>query len=97
MGEIGIAINDTTIYFPKALDGDYVKLRGSNVKRVIVACDDKCKLPPEIREELTPEYWNIPDTHGKELDEVRRVKDLVKGKVSGLLKELAAVEDKIPN
>jgi len=97
MEEIGIDINDTTIYFPKGLDDNYIKSRGSNVERVIVACNDKCELPPEMRADLTPEYWNIPDTHGKLLDEVRRVRDLIKDRVSSLLKELVAVEKGITN
>jgi len=97
MGEIGIDMNDASIYFPKALGSDYVKSRGSNVERVIVACDDKCELPPEIRSDLTLEYWKLPDPHGQSLDEVRRVRDLTKEKVDSLLEELVAVENGTTN
>ena len=92
MAEVGIGINDTEIYFPKALDSDYVRSRGNNVQRVNVACDDKCELTPEIREDLTPEYWKLPDPHEKPLGEVRRVRDLTKDRVVSLLKELVAAE-----
>lgn len=92
MGEVGVDINDIAIYFPKVLDSDYVRSRGSDVQRVIVACDDKCELPPEIRKGLTPEYWKLPDPHEQPLDEVRRVRDLTKERVVSLLEELVAAE-----
>ncbi len=88
MGEVGIDMNDTTIYFPKGLDGDFVKSRGNNIQRVIIACDDKCELPPQIKSDLIPEYWSLPDPHSQPLEEVRRVRDLTRDRVYSLLGEL---------
>ncbi len=87
MLESGIDMSDTTAYFPKGVDSDYIKSRGSNVKRVIMVCDFKCGLPGEISE--TPEYWEVPETRGQSLDDVRKVRDLIGENVRALLKELS--------
>lgn len=90
MGEVGIDMNDTGVYFPKGLNSDFVRSRGNKVERVIVTCDDKCALPPEIRNDLVPEFWKLPA--GQQLEEVRKIRDLARGKVYDLLKELQTGE-----
>lgn len=86
MKEIGIEMNGPSGYFPKGLNSEYVRKRGNKVERVIVACDDRCELPPEIRSDLVPEYWKLPA--GKQLEETRRVRDSARRKVYDLLKEM---------
>ncbi len=86
MKEIGIDMSDSEVYFPKGLNDDYLRKRGNKVERVIIACDDKCQLPPEIRSNLVPEYWKLPA--GKRLEEVRKVRDSARRRVYDLLKEL---------
>ena len=48
MGEIGIDMDNSEVYFPKGLNEEFVASRGKNVKRVIVACDDQCELPKDF-------------------------------------------------
>jgi len=88
MGEVRIDMNDISVYFPKRLDGDFIRLRGNKVQRVIVVCDDTCELPPEIRGDLVPEHWKLPVTK-QQLEEVRGIRDLARIRVYDLLKELA--------
>ena len=87
MKEIGIDMSDTSVYYPKGIDNDFVRSKGKGVQRVIVACHDRCELPPEMN--LSPEYWNLPDPHGQPLEKVRGIRDLTKATVAGLIEELA--------
>ncbi len=88
MGEIGIDMGDTEIYFPKGLVSDYVRSRGRDIQRVIVVCDDKGNLPPEIDRDLKIEYWDLPDPHEQSLNQVREVRDLTWPRVMNLLEVL---------
>ena len=47
MREVGIDLTDPKVYFPKGMDSDFIRERQANIKRVIVACDDNCILPPK--------------------------------------------------
>lgn len=87
MGEIGIDLTDPKVYFPKGMDSDFIRERQANIRRVIVACDDTCELPPEVK--AIPEHWNLPDPHGQSIDKVREVRDLTRERVNDLLDELA--------
>jgi len=86
MQEIGIDMSDAGIYFPKGLDSGFIKARERDIKRMIVACDESCWLPD--RKDMAPEYWDLPDPHGRPIETVREVRDRVQEKVYGLLGEL---------
>lgn len=87
MATIGIPLDDRAVYFPKGLDE--VRSKGKDVRRIIVACDDTCTLPPEIDRHLQPEYWSLPDPHGRPVAEVYRIRDMTQRKVGTLLRELS--------
>lgn len=78
MKEIGI---DLTEAFPKPLTDDVV--RASDVV-ITMGCGDACPLYPGKR------YldWDLDDPAELELEQVRRVRDEIRTRVEGLLKEL---------
>lgn len=78
MKEIGI---DLTQEFPKPLTDDVV--RASDVV-ITMGCGDACPLYPGKR------YldWDLDDPAELELEQVRRVRDEIRTRVEGLLKEL---------
>lgn len=78
MKEIGI---DLTEEFPKPLTDDVV--RASDVV-ITMGCGDACPLYPGKR------YldWDLDDPAELELEQVRRVRDEIRTRVEGLLKEL---------
>lgn len=86
MGEVGIDMSDTGVYFPKGMDSEHITARASNIGRVIVACDDTCMLPPQVQ--AIPKHWNLPDPHGQPLERVREIRELTREKVLSLLQEL---------
>lgn len=86
MKEEGIDLTDQTTYFPKGVDHALVTKSLGQIKRVIVACDDTCLLPPIVH--ATPEHWNLPDPYKQPINVVRRIRDLTKGKVITLLEQL---------
>ncbi len=51
---------------------------------VTMGCEEACPAVPakKIIE------WEIPDPKGKSIDEIRRIRDLIKGEVTGFLKEI---------
>ncbi|MBI5553346.1 MAG: arsenate reductase ArsC [Candidatus Diapherotrites archaeon] len=81
MKEAGIEMNPAD-YFPKGLD-TLLQTQGKNIERIIVACDDKCEIFPGIK----PEHWNLPDPHQKPLEEVKKIRELIRRKVLELIKE----------
>lgn len=78
MKEVGI---DLTEEFPKPLTDDVV--RASDVV-ITMGCGDACPLYPGKR------YldWDLDDPAELELEQVRRVRDEIRTRVEGLLKEL---------
>lgn len=88
LSEIGIEIDEAR-YFPKGLDSDFIKQWGPSIRRIVIACDDTCTLPPEIQPNVPIESWQLPDPHGQPIEVVRRVRDLAMDRVSRLLEELA--------
>ena len=86
MGEVGIDMSDTSVYFPKGMDSEHITTRVNNIGRVIVACDDTCMLPPRVQ--AIPEHWNLPDPHRQPIERVREIRELTREKVLGLLQEV---------
>lgn len=89
MSEIGITM-DPTRHFPKGLQSDFIREKGASIKRVVIACDDDCILPPEIPPDIPKESWKLPDPHQQPIEVVREVRDLAQDRVSQLLKELVS-------
>lgn len=78
MREIGL---DVSKEFPKPLTDEYV--RAADVV-VTMGCGDACPVYPGKR------YldWDLPDPAGKDLDEVRPIRDEIDRRVQGLLDQL---------
>lgn len=78
MQEIGIDLSQA---FPKPLTTDAVE--GADVV-ITMGCGDACPVFPGKR------YldWELPDPHGKPLEEVRPIRDAIDVRVRGLLAEL---------
>src|SRR4030042_3872655 len=51
---------------------------------VTMGCEETC--PAVLAEKIIE--WQIPDPKGKPIDELRRIRDLIEGKVRTLLKEM---------
>ena len=79
MAEVGLDISKE---LPKALTDDAV--RASDVV-VTMGCGDACPIYPGKR------YldWDLPDPTGRSVEEVRRIRDEIDGRVKALLAELA--------
>ena len=78
MAEIGIDIAGER---PKILQADAV--RASDVV-ITMGCGDACPVFPGIRYE----DWDLEDPAGKPLEEVRRIRDEIDGRVRRLVEEL---------
>lgn len=78
MAEVGI---DITGEFPKPWTDEVV--RAADVV-VTMGCGDACPVFPGKRYE----DWSLADPHGQGLDDVRAIRDEVRGRVAGLLAEL---------
>ncbi len=80
MGELGIDVSDQT---PKRLTDELA--RWADVV-VTMGCGDQCPYVPGKR------YvdWELEDPHGRSLDDVRRIRDDIAGRVDGLVGELDA-------
>lgn len=80
MREIGIDLDDE---FPKPLTDEAVM--AAEVV-VTMGCGDACPVYPGKR------YldWELPDPSGKPLEEVRRIRDEISGRVEALIDELTA-------
>jgi arsenate reductase (thioredoxin) len=79
MAEIGL---DITHEFPKPLTSDKVQ-----VADVVIAmgCGDACPIYPGKRYE----DWDLPDPAGLTVEEVRPIRDEIRGRVQALLADLA--------
>ena len=80
MAEIGIDIAGER---PKLLQADAV--RASDVV-ITMGCGDACPVFPGIRYE----DWELEDPAGKPVEEVRRIRDEIDGRVRRLVDELEA-------
>ena len=78
MAELGIDLSDRR---PRRLEDDTV--RASDVV-ITMGCDDACPVFPGIRYE----DWDVPDPSGKDLEEVRAIRDEIGRRVRGLAAEL---------
>ncbi len=81
MAEVGV---DLSKEFPKPLTDEAV--RAADVV-ITMGCGDACPIYPGKR------YldWDLPDPSGKQLEEVRPIRDELDRKVKGLLAELVPV------
>jgi arsenate reductase (thioredoxin) len=75
--EVGI---DATDHVPHRLDGDDVQWADV----VVATCDDACPVLPGKR------YvnWQLPDPKGRQLDEVRELRDEIESRVEQLVTDL---------
>jgi arsenate reductase len=78
MGEVGI---DLSQGFPKPLTGE--ALEAADVV-VTMGCGDSCPVYPG---KLYLD-WDLPDPAGRSVDEVRPIRDEIRGRVQGLLRSL---------
>jgi arsenate reductase (thioredoxin) len=78
LAEVGV---DVSREFPKPLTDEVVRAADAVVT---MGCGDACPVYPGKRYE----DWTIDDPEGKELDEVRRIRDEIDGRVRQLLTEL---------
>ena len=82
MTELGI---DLTQEFPKPLTDEFVS--AADVV-ITMGCGDACPIYPGKRYE----DWELDDPAGKDLDEVRRIRDEIDGRVQHLLESLVPSE-----
>jgi protein-tyrosine-phosphatase len=78
MAEVGV---DISAELPKLLEADAV--RAADVV-VTMGCGDECPFFPGKRYE----DWELDDPAGKPLDEVRAIRDEIRGRVENLIKTL---------
>jgi len=77
LAEVGI---DGTDHVPRRLDDDLVAWADV----VVAACEGACPHVPRKRYES----WNLPDPHGRPLEDVRRIRDEVSRRVDALVSAL---------
>jgi protein-tyrosine-phosphatase len=78
MAEIGL---DISREYPKPLTGD--KVRAADVV-ITMGCGDACPIYPGKRYE----DWDLPDPAGLPLDDIRPIRDAIRGRVRALLADL---------
>ena len=78
MNEVGIDLSEE---FPKPLTDEVVQ--AADVV-ITMGCGDACPIYPGKRYE----DWDIPDPAGRSLEEVREIRDAIKGRVTALLRDL---------
>jgi arsenate reductase (thioredoxin) len=78
LGELGIWLVEA---FPKPLTDEVVRAADAVVT---MGCGDACPIYPATRYE----DWNVDDPFGKELHEVRAIRDEIDARVRALLDEL---------
>ena len=78
MAEIGL---DISREYPKPLTGD--KVRAADVV-ITMGCGDACPIYPGKRYE----DWDLPDPAGLPLDDIRPIRDAIRGRVQALLSDL---------
>jgi len=78
MAEIGLELSDAkTKIFKKENAGNYAKI-------ISFGCIVKSTLPNNVQGKI--EEWHIDDPHGKNLDEIRKIRDEIKCRVIELAK-----------
>ena len=77
LAEVGI---DGTDHVPRRLDDELVEWADV----VVAACDGACPYVPGKRYES----WNLPDPHGRPLEDVRRIRDETARRVDELVPTL---------
>jgi arsenate reductase len=77
LSEVGIDASD---HVPRKLDDEAVEWADV----VVATCDDACPVVPGKRYVA----WQLPDPMGRPLDEVRRIRDDIRGRVAALAAEL---------
>ena len=77
MREIGIGLSNAK---PQLLTEDLA--RDANLL-VTMGCGDQCPFVPGLK----VEDWLLPDPKGKSLDEVRRIRDEIKERISKLIRQ----------
>jgi len=83
MKEIGIDMSNSN---PKALTVDMLE----NAERIVtMGCNVSEMCPASL---VPTEDWQLSDPKGKSLDEVRRIRDIIKDKVKALIDELQSSE-----
>jgi len=80
MAEVGVDLSDE---FPKPVTDEAV--RAADVV-ITMGCGDACPVYPGKRYE----DWQLDDPAGKDIDEVRRIRDAIDAKVRRLVDELRA-------
>jgi arsenate reductase (thioredoxin) len=83
MREIGVDVSEE---FPKPLTDEFVQAADAVVT---MGCGDACPIYPGKRYE----DWELEDPAGRELDDVRAIRDDLEGRVRALLAELVAGGD----
>jgi protein-tyrosine-phosphatase len=78
MAEIGLDISSRR---PAPLDDEQA---GSATLIVTMGCGDACPIYPNVRRD----DWDVPDPSGKELEEVRQIRDVIAMRVETLRREL---------
>ncbi len=78
MDEIGVDMSEE---FPKPLTDEVV--RAADVV-ITMGCGDACPIYPGKRYE----DWTLDDPAGQDLETVRRIRDLIDGRVQSLIREL---------
>ena len=78
MAEVGV---DLSKEFPKPLTDEVVRAADAVIT---MGCGDACPIYPGKRYE----DWELEDPEGKDLETVRRIRDEIAERVSGLLEEL---------
>jgi arsenate reductase len=77
LAEIGIDASD---HVPRVLDEEGIEWADI----IVATCDDACPVVPGKR------YlnWELPDPKGRPIEDVRRIRDEIVGRVEALLAEL---------
>jgi arsenate reductase (thioredoxin) len=78
MTEVGIDLSNAK---PQRLTED--RARGANLL-ITMGCGDECPFVPGLKRE----DWPLPDPKGKDIKEVRRIRDDIRARVSRLAKIL---------
>jgi arsenate reductase (thioredoxin) len=78
MTEVGIDLSNAK---PQRLTEDLA--RGANLL-ITMGCGDECPFVPGVKRE----DWPLPDPKGKDIKEVRRIRDDIRARVSRLAKVL---------
>jgi protein-tyrosine-phosphatase len=85
MKEIGL---DTGEEFPKPLADEFVK--AADVV-ITMGCGDACPVYPGKKYE----DWDVPDPAGRPVEEVRKIREDIRGRVTRLLAQLGVAAETV--